>query len=187
MQPQTTHLDINVHEQQQQQPTKMQSLDSHDSESNGLIYRLPNLPNTNMRDGETYAFYVKDGAAYLKPLNPSSETSFIEWLVKFDKVIQANAYSYQSVFLYVVSTLFAVANIIPSLVILVMYGESLCFWLGFFLTIWMAAMGVYDLSALYHKRVVKGDCHIAVNIIYAVYSLITIIIFSKDMEFWWGR
>ena len=176
MQPQTTHLDANVHEQQQ--PTKMQPLDSHDSESNSLLYRLPDLPSASIRDGETFAYYVKDGTAYLKPVSVSSETNFIDWVLECDRVVKANAYPYQRIYLYV-STMFAMLNIIPSLVLLVVYRHLLYLWLGFFLTICIAAIGVYDLTALYHK---KGNRHIAISIIYVLYSFITIFIYSTDLN-----
>ena len=149
-------------------------------------YQIPNFQDPNVREGEVYAYYVKDGAAYLKPYNASSSPSILpDWLKSFDKTMKENAFSFYRIYLYV-STVLSILNIVPSLIFLIQYGH-VSFWFGFFLALWMSITGISEISAVYHKKTVKGSCQMASTICYTLFYFLTIVVFALDDTTWRGR
>ena len=162
---------------------KPEELETHQQHS---VHQIPGFQNHNIREGEVYAYYVKDGAAYLKPYNGSSSSAiFPDWLVKFDNTMKENAFPYYRIFLYL-STIISILNIVPSLIFMFVYGH-VSFVFGFILAIWMTIMGISEISAVYHKKTIKGGCQMATTIAYTIFYFLTIVVFALDDNTWRGR
>ena len=148
-------------------------------------HQLPIFSSENLKEGEAYAFYMKDGVAYLRPYALPPSVSWMDQFKDFYKTMNGNAPSYYVAFLLVITILSAI-NIIPSLVLLILYSHS-SLWLGFFLAIWMTAKGVCEMSAIYYKRMTRNYFELLMNITYIFYSLITILYFALDRDRWNAR
>ena len=144
------------------------------------VYQLPNFPMGNLKEGQAYALYIKDGATFLQPYQlPTSEIP-CACLTNFDRTMKENTLSYDRIFLYI-NVIIGILNFIPSLVFAITNAQ-ISLWLAFGLNNFIIVNGLFEILVIYYKKSRISCVKIAIFLTYITFYLIVIVSLGLDMQ-----